>query len=78
MSKTTTPEVKEPQVTKLTIITGFTACEDGCVVNTYEPGEYETLPAVALEHGLAIKAFSEDSIKFAESALAVAKPQSEE
>lgn len=78
MSKTTATEVKEQQVTKLTVITGFSACEDGCVVTTYEPGEYETLPAVALEHGLAIKAFSEDCIKLAEAALAVAKSQSEE
>ncbi len=78
MSKTTAPEVKEPQVTKLIVIAGFSACEDGCVVTTYEPGEYETLPLVALEHGLAIKAFSEDSIKLAESALAVVKSQSEE
>jgi hypothetical protein len=75
MAKTTdkTPEQAESQ--KLVVKVGFSACEDGCVVNTYAPGEYDDLPAVALEHGLAISAFSDDSVELAKAALESAKLQ---
>lgn len=86
MSKATTQKEQEQlaqddqeQVTKkIAVITGFSACEDGCVVNTYLPGEYESLPPVALEHGLAISAFSDESVEIAKAALAEAKQKSEE
>lgn len=65
------------QQEKLVVINGFSACEDGCVVNTYEPGEYDSLPAVALEHGLAINAFDESSVEFAKELFAQLKVESE-
>ncbi len=71
-----TTEQQKPAL-KLTVLNGFSACEDGCVVNTYEPGEYESLPAVALEHGLAIGAFSDETVQLAQDALDQAKQTSE-
>lgn len=67
----------EAKAPKLVVVSGFSACEDGCVVNTYEPGEYETLPVVALEHGLAINAFDEASVEFAKSLFAQLKEATE-
>lgn len=61
--------------TKLVVIAGFSACEDGCIVTTYEPGEYEELPPVALEHGVAIGAFDEESSKVAKALVNAAKAE---
>jgi hypothetical protein len=55
------------------VVTGFSACEDGCIVTTYEAGEYDELPPVALEHGVAIEAFDKASLDAAKSILEALK-----
>lgn len=66
---------KAKSETKLVVVSGFSACEDGCVVTTYEPGEYENLPPIALEHGVAIGAFDEASEKDAKEIVEALKAE---
>ncbi|MFL0802582.1 MAG: hypothetical protein K6L81_02620 [Agarilytica sp.] len=41
----------------------FSASENGCTLETYKPGEYESLPPVALAHGENIEAVQVIKVK---------------